>query len=122
IPHNEQLSVGIFALQLLQKVNKLIRVIAMLQLAVASHVQVADEVILLCQRVIAFSQSWAGADPSFCESLLARLRWCFVPRRYFPTGRVRTGEAPLRAPIRSTRVSGIISVNVILLSWSRSSM
>src|SRR5215471_6683315 len=47
ITHDDQLGVDAFSFQSLQKCDELGGVIAMLQLAVTPHVQVADEVIFL---------------------------------------------------------------------------
>jgi hypothetical protein len=49
VADDQQFSVGAFLLQFLQKIDELGGVIAMLQLAVATHMQVTDKVILLCQ-------------------------------------------------------------------------
>ncbi len=49
VSNDEQLGVGTFLFQAFQKCDELGGVVAMLQSAVAAHVQVADEVIFLCQ-------------------------------------------------------------------------
>ena len=46
ITDDEQLSVGAFAFQLLQKANEFGRVVAVLQSAITTHVQVADKKII----------------------------------------------------------------------------
>src|SRR6476620_10800132 len=55
VAHDKKLGVGAFLFQLLQEFDELGGVIAMLQLTVATHVQVTDKVILLCQSMISLS-------------------------------------------------------------------
>src|SRR6266403_4031680 len=52
VAHDQKLGVGAFLFKLLQEFDELGGVIAMLQLTVATHVQVTDKVILLCQSMI----------------------------------------------------------------------
>jgi len=52
VAHDQKFGVGVFLFQFLQEFDELGGVIAMLQLTVATHMQVTDKVILPCQSMI----------------------------------------------------------------------
>src|ERR1700675_1394926 len=88
ITDDQQFSIGTFFFQPPQKCDELGGVIAMLQLAVAAHVEVADEIILLCQ----------SADFLVCVYVVLPSRGCCarVGRGYRAT--------PLRSLMNSRRL------------------
>jgi hypothetical protein len=73
VAHDQKLGVGAFLFQLLQEFDELGGVIAMLQLTVATHVQVTDKVILLCQSMISLPDRSKISD-----------RWSYTCAAYRP--------------------------------------
>ena len=73
VAHDQQLGVWAFLFQLLQEFDELGGVIAMLQLTVATHVQVTDKVILLCQSMISLPDRSKISD-----------RWSYTCAGYRP--------------------------------------
>ena len=73
VAHDQKLGVGALLFQLLQEFDELCGVVAMLQLTVATHVQVTDKVILLCQSMISLPDRSKISD-----------RWSYTCAGYRP--------------------------------------
>src|SRR6185436_10743210 len=112
VADDQQLGVGALLFQLLQEVDELRGVIAMLQLTVATHVQVADKIILLCQGALSVPDWAKGSDRSSCTRARYRYGRLYVSIAYEPRA-----ARPFWIAVFASIIVAIVLLHEVLLPF-----